>query len=172
LKKKKIQGDCFVKTWIITDQPNVLSSRTSISSVIYIYIDTHTLLHLLLVEIIESQICPNHLDLLFSCDFSTKVIRNERRRCLQADPADGPIHPPRSRGKGQRDLSFCWRSNSSLLACFCWIAWWVFQFWSYWENVFFKEFNIEKLQLVEAEKKKIRQEYERKEKQVQVRKKM
>ena len=38
--------------------------------------------------------------------------------------------------------------------------------------VFLKEFNIEKLQLVEAEKKKIRQEYERKEKQVQVRKKM
>lgn len=112
MKKKKIQGDCFVKTWIITDQPNVLSSRTSISSVIYIYIDTHTLLHLLLVEIIESQICPNHLDLLFSCDFSTKVIRNERRRCLQADPADGQIHPPRSGRKGQRDPSFCWRSTS------------------------------------------------------------
>ncbi|KAB5529522.1 hypothetical protein DKX38_019603 [Salix brachista] len=35
-----------------------------------------------------------------------------------------------------------------------------------------EEFNIEKLQLVEAEKKKIRQEYERKEKQVQVRKKI
>lgn len=35
-----------------------------------------------------------------------------------------------------------------------------------------QEFNIEKLQLVEAEKKKIRQEYERKEKQVEVRKKM
>lgn len=35
-----------------------------------------------------------------------------------------------------------------------------------------QEFNIEKLQLVEAEKKKIRQEYERKEKQVDVRKKM
>lgn len=35
-----------------------------------------------------------------------------------------------------------------------------------------QEFNIEKLQLVEAEKKKIRQEYERKEKQVQVRRKM
>ncbi|GFP97657.1 auxin response factor 9 [Phtheirospermum japonicum] len=34
------------------------------------------------------------------------------------------------------------------------------------------EFNIEKLQLVGAEKKKIRQEYERKEKQVQVHKKM
>ncbi|XP_058201348.1 uncharacterized protein LOC131316092 isoform X2 [Rhododendron vialii] len=33
------------------------------------------------------------------------------------------------------------------------------------------EFNIEKLQLVEAEKKKIRQEYERKEKQVEVRRK-
>jgi V-type H+-transporting ATPase subunit E len=40
--------------------------------------------------------------------------------------------------------------------------------------VFFswQEFNIEKLQLVEAEKKKIRQEYERKQKQVEVRKKM
>lgn len=36
----------------------------------------------------------------------------------------------------------------------------------------FQEFNIEKLQLVEAEKKKIRQEYERKQKQVEVRKKM
>ena len=36
----------------------------------------------------------------------------------------------------------------------------------------YQEFNIEKLQLVEAEKKKIRQEYERKEKQVEVRKKM
>lgn len=35
-----------------------------------------------------------------------------------------------------------------------------------------QEFNIEKLQLVEAEKKKIRQEYERKQKQVEVRKKM
>ncbi|KAG6495537.1 hypothetical protein ZIOFF_043363 [Zingiber officinale] len=35
-----------------------------------------------------------------------------------------------------------------------------------------EEFNIEKLQLVEAEKKKIRQEYERKEKQVEIRKKM
>ncbi|KAF8380111.1 hypothetical protein HHK36_027582 [Tetracentron sinense] len=35
-----------------------------------------------------------------------------------------------------------------------------------------EEFNIEKLQLVEAEKKKIRQEYERKEKQVEVRKKI
>ena len=32
-----------------------------------------------------------------------------------------------------------------------------------------EEFNIEKLQLVEAEKKKIRQEYEKKEKQVEVR---
>lgn len=37
---------------------------------------------------------------------------------------------------------------------------------------YLQEFNIEKLQLVEAEKKKIRQEYERKEKQVDVRKKM
>lgn len=35
-----------------------------------------------------------------------------------------------------------------------------------------EEFNIEKLQLVEAEKKKIRQEYERKEKQIQVRRKI
>lgn len=35
-----------------------------------------------------------------------------------------------------------------------------------------QEFNIEKLQLVEAEKKKIRQEYERKEKQVDIRKRM
>lgn len=35
-----------------------------------------------------------------------------------------------------------------------------------------EEFNIEKLQIVEAEKKKIRQEYERKEKQVDVRKKI
>jgi len=35
-----------------------------------------------------------------------------------------------------------------------------------------QEFNIEKLQLVEAEKKKIKQEYERKGKQVEVRKKM
>jgi V-type H+-transporting ATPase subunit E len=35
-----------------------------------------------------------------------------------------------------------------------------------------QEFNIEKLQLVEAEKKKIKQEYERKEKQVDVRKKI
>jgi V-type H+-transporting ATPase subunit E len=35
-----------------------------------------------------------------------------------------------------------------------------------------EEFNIEKLQLVEAEKKKIRQEYERKSKQVEVRKKI
>ncbi|GAB2296709.1 hypothetical protein Dimus_030817 [Dionaea muscipula] len=35
-----------------------------------------------------------------------------------------------------------------------------------------EEFNIEKLQLVEAEKKKIKQEYERKEKQVLIRKKI
>ncbi|CAN6971157.1 hypothetical protein BRARA_I01346 [Brassica rapa] len=35
-----------------------------------------------------------------------------------------------------------------------------------------EEFNIEKLQLVEAEKKKIRQEYEKKEKQVDVRRKI
>jgi len=35
-----------------------------------------------------------------------------------------------------------------------------------------QEFNMEKLQIVEAEKKKIRQEFERKEKQVDVRKKM
>ncbi|NBV89521.1 MAG: hypothetical protein EBR88_08440 [Betaproteobacteria bacterium] len=35
-----------------------------------------------------------------------------------------------------------------------------------------QEFNIEKLQLVEAEKRKIRQEYERKEKQVEIAKKM
>jgi len=35
-----------------------------------------------------------------------------------------------------------------------------------------EEFNIEKLQIVEAEKKKIRQEFERKEKQVDVRKKI
>ncbi|XP_021757604.1 V-type proton ATPase subunit E [Chenopodium quinoa] len=35
-----------------------------------------------------------------------------------------------------------------------------------------EEFNIEKLQLVEAEKKKIRQEYERKEKQIEVRRKI
>ncbi|XP_052176039.1 V-type proton ATPase subunit E1-like [Diospyros lotus] len=35
-----------------------------------------------------------------------------------------------------------------------------------------EEFNIEKLQLVEAEKKKIRQEYDRKTKQVEVRKKI
>jgi len=35
-----------------------------------------------------------------------------------------------------------------------------------------QEFNIEKLQLVEADKKKIRQEYERKERQVEIRKKM
>eukprot|EP00249_Psilotum_nudum_P010328 c22477_g1_i1 orf=345-1025(+) len=35
-----------------------------------------------------------------------------------------------------------------------------------------EEFNIEKLQIVEAEKRKIRQEYERKEKQVETRKKI
>ncbi|XP_008803010.1 V-type proton ATPase subunit E-like [Phoenix dactylifera] len=35
-----------------------------------------------------------------------------------------------------------------------------------------EEFNIEKLQLVEAEKRKIRQEYERKEKQVEIRRKI
>ncbi|XP_022983531.1 V-type proton ATPase subunit E-like [Cucurbita maxima] len=35
-----------------------------------------------------------------------------------------------------------------------------------------EEFNIEKLQLVEAEKKKMRQEYEKKEKQVEIRKKI
>nr|AFK46992.1 unknown [Lotus japonicus] len=35
-----------------------------------------------------------------------------------------------------------------------------------------EEFNIEKLQLVEAEKKKIRQEYERKERQIEIRRKI
>ena len=35
-----------------------------------------------------------------------------------------------------------------------------------------QEFNIEKLQLVESEKRWVRQEYERKEKQVDVRRKM
>lgn len=40
------------------------------------------------------------------------------------------------------------------------------------EYVLIQEFNIEKLQLVEAEKKKLRQEYERKAKQVEVKKKM
>lgn len=35
-----------------------------------------------------------------------------------------------------------------------------------------QEFNIEKLQLVESEKRRVRQEYERKEKQVDVRRKM
>jgi hypothetical protein len=35
-----------------------------------------------------------------------------------------------------------------------------------------QEFQIEKLQLVEVENKKIRQEYERKEKQVDIKKKM
>jgi V-type H+-transporting ATPase subunit E len=35
-----------------------------------------------------------------------------------------------------------------------------------------QEFNIEKLQLVESEKRKIRQDYERKQKQVDVRRKM
>lgn len=39
-------------------------------------------------------------------------------------------------------------------------------------NVLMQEFNIEKQQLVEADKKKLRQEYERKAKQVEVRKKM
>lgn len=35
-----------------------------------------------------------------------------------------------------------------------------------------QEFNIEKLQMVESEKQKIRKEYERKESQVEVKKKM
>ena len=35
-----------------------------------------------------------------------------------------------------------------------------------------QEFNIEKLQIVEAEKRKIRQEYERKENQLEVKRKM
>lgn len=52
---------------------------------------------------------------------------------------------------------FTWSSN--LMILICWI-------------VMLQEFNIEKLQLVEAEKKKIRQEYEKKEKQVDVRRKM
>lgn len=51
----------------------------------------------------------------------------------------------------------CWPSD--LMILICWI-------------VMLQEFNIEKLQLVEAEKKKIRQEYEKKEKQVDVRRKM
>ena len=52
---------------------------------------------------------------------------------------------------------FTWPSD--LMILICWI-------------VMLQEFNIEKLQLVEAEKKKIRQEYEKKEKQVDVRRKM
>lgn len=39
-------------------------------------------------------------------------------------------------------------------------------------TIWLQEFNIEKLQLVEADKKKIKQEYDRKAKQVDVRKKM
>jgi V-type H+-transporting ATPase subunit E len=35
-----------------------------------------------------------------------------------------------------------------------------------------QEFNIEKLQLVESEKKRVRQDYDRKEKQVDIRRKM
>lgn len=30
--------------------------------------------------------------------------QDERRRCVQADPADGAVHPPGGRGEGQRDL--------------------------------------------------------------------
>jgi len=38
--------------------------------------------------------------------------------------------------------------------------------------IYMQEFSIEKLQLVESEKRRVRQEYERKEKQVDVRRKM
>ena len=41
-----------------------------------------------------------------------------------------------------------------------------------WWMIISQEFQIEKLQLVEAEKKKIRQDYEKKEKQVDIKKKM
>ncbi|KVH91845.1 ATPase, V1/A1 complex, subunit E [Cynara cardunculus var. scolymus] len=51
-----------------------------------------------------------------------------------------------------------YRSQHTKLICLC--------------DQIFQEFNIEKLQLVEAEKKKIRQEYDRKQKQVEVRKKI
>lgn len=40
------------------------------------------------------------------------------------------------------------------------------------KNVRCQEFNIEKLQILEAEKKRIRQEFERKTKQVDIRRKM
>lgn len=32
---------------------------------------------------------------------------NERRGCVEADPADGQIHPPGGGGEGQRDLRLC-----------------------------------------------------------------
>jgi hypothetical protein len=38
--------------------------------------------------------------------------------------------------------------------------------------LYFQEFNIEKLQMIEAEKQKIKKDYERKESQVEVKKKM
>lgn len=57
-----------------------------------------------------------------------------------------------------RLIYFLNRNSQSHLSLFCFF--------------FMQEFNIEKLQLVEAEKKKIRQEYERKERQVEIRKKM
>lgn len=57
----------------------------------------------------------------------------------------------------------------NICSCFCSLFSSIKEFhWS----VLIQEFNIEKLQLVEAEKKKLRQEYERKAKQVEVRKKM
>lgn len=58
-----------------------------------------------------------------------------------------------------------------LLFCVGTWNWIAIEFHSYFFH-FLQEFNIEKLQLVEAEKKKIRQEYERKQKQVEIRKKM
>ena len=44
------------------------------------------------------------------------VSENERRRCLEANPADGAVHPPGSWGKGQRDL--CLRRRGFFISPF------------------------------------------------------
>ena len=73
------------------------------------------------------------------------------------EPAPGPARPPT--GASRKVAPRAAEANSSPLPCTL-------------SSLSSQEFNIQKLQMVEAEKAKIKKEYERKESQVEVKKKM
>lgn len=99
----------------------------------------------------------------------SKQITQARQLRLAASPqaaltrktADGAVYQAGGRGEGQRDCRG--RGGGATL------AWHVGG--AHWQRPP-QEFNIEKLQLVEAEKAKVRKEYERKEASVDVKRKM